>query len=105
MFGKMKLENLRTLYLDELKDAYDFEHQLLDALPKMEKAATADELKAAFRDHRGADRAAGHPARAGVPEPGGEAGSQDLQGDEGRSLAKARSTSRPRAIATPSTLR
>ena len=53
MFGKMKLENLRTLYLDELKDAYDFEHQLLDALPKMEKAATAEELKSAFRQHRG----------------------------------------------------
>jgi ferritin-like metal-binding protein YciE len=53
MFGKMKLENLRTLYLDELRDAYDFEHQLLDALPKMEKAATADELKSAIRSHRG----------------------------------------------------
>jgi ferritin-like metal-binding protein YciE len=52
MFGKMKLESLRSLYLDELKDAYDFEHQLLDALPKMEKAASAEELKTAFRDHR-----------------------------------------------------
>jgi ferritin-like metal-binding protein YciE len=52
MFGKMKLESLRTLYLDELKDAYDFEHQNLSELPKMEKAATADELKAAFREHR-----------------------------------------------------
>jgi ferritin-like metal-binding protein YciE len=49
----MKLENLRALYLDEVKDAYDFEHQLLDALPKMEKAATAEELKTAFRMHRG----------------------------------------------------
>ena len=53
MFGKMKLENLKTLYLDELKDAYDFEHQILEALPKMEKAASADELKQAFREHRG----------------------------------------------------
>jgi ferritin-like metal-binding protein YciE len=53
MFGKMKLENLKTLYLDELKDAYDFEHQILEALPKMEKAATADELKHAFREHLG----------------------------------------------------
>jgi ferritin-like metal-binding protein YciE len=49
----MKLENLRTLYLDELKDAYDYEHQILDALPKMEKAATAEELKSAFREHLG----------------------------------------------------
>jgi ferritin-like metal-binding protein YciE len=53
MFGKMKLESLKSLYLDELKDAYDFEHQLLEALPKMEKAATAEELKSAFREHRG----------------------------------------------------
>jgi ferritin-like metal-binding protein YciE len=52
MFGKIKLESLKSLYLDELKDAYDFEHQILDALPKMEKAATAEELKAAFREHR-----------------------------------------------------
>ena len=53
MFGKMKLESLKALYLDELKDAYDFEHQLLEALPKMEKAAHADELKTAFREHLG----------------------------------------------------
>ena len=53
MFGKMKLESLKALYLDELKDAYDFEHQLLDTLPKMEKTATAEELKSAFREHRG----------------------------------------------------
>ena len=52
MFGKMKLESLKSLYLDELKDAYDFEHQILDALPKMEKTATAEELKSAFREHR-----------------------------------------------------
>jgi ferritin-like metal-binding protein YciE len=51
MFGSMKLENLKELYLDELKDAYDFEQQLCDALPKMEKAATAPELKEAFRSH------------------------------------------------------
>ena len=52
MFGKLKLEDLQTLYIDELKDAYDFEHQILEALPKMEKAARADELKSAFREHR-----------------------------------------------------
>lgn len=52
MFGNLKLENLEKLYVDELKDAYDFEHQLLDALPKMEEAAHARELKEAFREHR-----------------------------------------------------
>ncbi len=52
MFGNLRLENLEKLYIDELKDAYDFEHQLLEALPKMEEAAYTGELKQAFRDHR-----------------------------------------------------
>jgi ferritin-like metal-binding protein YciE len=52
LFGNLKLENLETLYVDELKDAYDFEHQILDALPRMEESATHPELQAAFREHR-----------------------------------------------------
>lgn len=52
MFGNLKLENLEKLYIDELKDAYDFEHQLLDALPKMEEAAHTGELRRAFGEHR-----------------------------------------------------
>ena len=52
MFGKMKIENLEKLYIDELKDAYDFEHQILEALPKMEKSATANQVKNAFAEHR-----------------------------------------------------
>ena len=52
MFGKIKLENLAALYTDELKDAYDFEHQVLDALPEMEEAAVSPQLKEAFREHR-----------------------------------------------------
>lgn len=52
MFGNLKLENLEKLYVDELKDAYDFEHQILDALPKMEESATHPEVQAAFREHR-----------------------------------------------------
>jgi ferritin-like metal-binding protein YciE len=48
----MNLDNLKQVYLDELKDAYDFEHQILDALPKMEEAASSPELKRAFQEHR-----------------------------------------------------
>jgi ferritin-like metal-binding protein YciE len=48
----MNLDNLKQVYLDELKDAYDFEHQILDALPKMEEAASSPELKQAFQEHR-----------------------------------------------------
>ena len=49
--SKMKLENLQGLYLDELKDIYDAEHQIIEALPKMEQAASDPELKDAFRTH------------------------------------------------------
>jgi ferritin-like metal-binding protein YciE len=47
----MKLNSLRDLFVHELKDLYSAEKQLLKALPKMAKAATNDELKAAFEEH------------------------------------------------------
>jgi ferritin-like metal-binding protein YciE len=43
--------NLRDLYLNELRDLYSAEKQLIDALPKMAEAATAPELKQAFASH------------------------------------------------------
>jgi ferritin-like metal-binding protein YciE len=49
--GKMKLDSLNKLYLEELRDLYSAENQLLKALPKMAKAASSDELKQAFEDH------------------------------------------------------
>ena len=47
----MKLESLQELYLEELRDIYDAEQQLVKALPKMAKTATNEELKAAFEQH------------------------------------------------------
>ena len=47
----MELETLRDLYIDELKDLYSAENQILKALPKMMKAATHPELKRAFETH------------------------------------------------------
>lgn len=47
----MSLDSLRDLYVDELKDLYNAENQLLKALPKMAKKASSLELKAAFTDH------------------------------------------------------
>jgi ferritin-like metal-binding protein YciE len=37
--------------VDELKDLYSAENQLVKALPKMAKAATSDELREAFQEH------------------------------------------------------
>lgn len=42
---------LHKLFIDELRDAYHAERQLVKALPRMAKAATSPALKAAFQDH------------------------------------------------------
>lgn len=42
---------LQELFIDELKDLYHAEHQVLKALPKMVKAATAPDLREAFETH------------------------------------------------------
>ncbi|MEP6571980.1 MAG: ferritin-like domain-containing protein [Gemmatimonadota bacterium] len=47
----MKMESLRDLYIQELKDLYSAETQILKALPKMAKAATHPELQSAFEEH------------------------------------------------------
>ena len=47
----MPNEGLRELYIDELKDIYNAENQLVKALPKMAKAASSDELREGFEEH------------------------------------------------------
>jgi len=44
-------QTLHDAFLDELRDAYDAEKQLVKALPKLAKAATSTELRQAFVDH------------------------------------------------------
>jgi ferritin-like metal-binding protein YciE len=47
----MKIDTLEKLFIEELRDLYSAEKQILRALPKMGKAATSPELKAAFLKH------------------------------------------------------
>jgi ferritin-like metal-binding protein YciE len=47
----MKPNSLRELYIEQLKDLYDAEHQIIKALPKMIDAAQAEELKDALNEH------------------------------------------------------
>lgn len=47
----MKAESLQDLYLEQLKDLYDAENQLIKALPKMANAASSAELRNAFEEH------------------------------------------------------
>lgn len=47
----MATKTLRELWIDQLHDLHDAETQLVKALPKMEKAASNEELKHAFHEH------------------------------------------------------
>ena len=47
----MELDSLRELYVDELKDLYSAEGQILKALPRMIKAASNRDLKQALTEH------------------------------------------------------
>ena len=47
----MPNEGLKELYVDELKDLYSAESQLVKALPKLAKAAASEELRAGFEEH------------------------------------------------------
>jgi ferritin-like metal-binding protein YciE len=47
----MPVKNVQDLLLDELRDIYDAEKQLVRALPKMAKAASSEQLRVAFEKH------------------------------------------------------
>ncbi|HXO22604.1 MAG TPA: ferritin-like domain-containing protein [Thermoanaerobaculia bacterium] len=47
----MQIDSLRKLYEEELKDLHSMERQIIQALPKMIKAASNDELKSSLEEH------------------------------------------------------
>jgi ferritin-like metal-binding protein YciE len=47
----MALGSLHDLYLNELRDLYSAENQIVKALPKMAKAASSSELQQGFLEH------------------------------------------------------
>jgi ferritin-like metal-binding protein YciE len=44
-------QGLRELYIDQLKDLYSAENQIVKALPRMAKAANSEELRDGFEEH------------------------------------------------------
>jgi len=89
----------KELYIEELRDIYSAETQLVKALPKMAKAAESDELRSGFEEHL--EQTKGHVSRleqifdalgekptgkkcegmAGLIKEGGEAAQEDYEGD------------------------
>jgi ferritin-like metal-binding protein YciE len=57
----MSEKDLSALFLDTLKDIYYAEKQIYKSLPKLAKAATSDQLRAAFEKHH--DETEGHIQR------------------------------------------
>src|SRR6185437_12643176 len=49
--GTMALQNLDDLYLDQIRDLYSAETQIVEALPKMIEATSHDQLRAGFEHH------------------------------------------------------
>ena len=47
----MQLNSLKDLYVEQLRDLYSAETQLVEALPKMAQAASSADLKKAFQSH------------------------------------------------------
>jgi ferritin-like metal-binding protein YciE len=95
----MNHSELREVFIDELKDIYSAETQLVKALPKMAKAANSDALKNGFLGHL--EQTKGHVERLkeifaslgekptgkhckgmeGLVEEGSEAAQEDYEGD------------------------
>jgi ferritin-like metal-binding protein YciE len=47
----MEIDSLQKLYVDELKDLYSAEKQILQALPRMAKKTSNPQLRQAFEEH------------------------------------------------------
>ena len=47
----MAIESLNDLFVEQLRDLYDAENQLIKALPKMAEGANSDELRQGFEEH------------------------------------------------------
>jgi ferritin-like metal-binding protein YciE len=95
----MQQAELKELYVDELKDIYSAETQLVKALPKMAKAAVSAELREGFEEHL--EQTKGHVRRLeqifealdekptgkhcngmeGLIEEGDEAAKEDYEGE------------------------
>lgn len=57
----MERKALKELYVDELRDVFNAENQLVKALPKMAKASTSPDLRAGFEEH--SEQTKGHVQR------------------------------------------
>jgi ferritin-like metal-binding protein YciE len=51
LFTSTEFNSFQDLFVDQIKDLYDAENRLTEALPKMADAANSSQLRQAFLDH------------------------------------------------------
>ena len=74
------MENLRELLIEELKDLYSAEKQIVKALPKMIRGAASDELKTAITEHLEVTKGQVSPSGRGLWSSGRKTQGKALQG-------------------------
>ena len=80
----MKLDSIKKLYIEHLRDLYSAENQLVKALPQMAESASSDELKQAFEDHLEQTREHLERLEEIFHRLGEKPAGKNVQGDEGR---------------------
>ncbi len=79
----MKINTLRDLYVEQLQDLYSAESQLVEALPKMAKAASHSQLQSAFQEHLGQTKVHTQRLEQILGTMGAKAGGQTCKAMEG----------------------
>lgn len=79
----MTMSALYDVYVEQLKDMYSAEKQLVEALPKMADAANTDELQQAFEQHLSETRGHMNKVQAILDELGENPGNKHCKGMEG----------------------
>ena len=79
----MSIRNLQDLMMEELRDMYHAENQLVKALPKMAKAASTPALKEAFERHLQQTQNQVHRIETIFDELGGDPRGKRCKGMEG----------------------
>ena len=89
-----RIDSLRMLLIEQLKDIYDAENRLTKAIPKLIKKSTHDELIDALETHLGETEEHVSRIRAGVQRARSAGQGQNLRGDEGADFRERRTRER-----------
>lgn len=99
----MKLNTLEDVLVDELRDLYSAEKQLIKALPRMAKAASTPELQSALEDHLAVTQSQAERLEEILKELGAPTRGKVCHGmegiiTEGKELLESRKESSPEAL-------